>query len=160
MTASLTAHALARTIDRTALDYRREHITLFDISHDYAENFVADVLRRWAGTAWPAEEGPADRPWEVVYTEDLISGGEWVENAHGLRRPEDCDLSDEEYALAAGAARQHCWISFGGRHHDAEHPNGVENPLDLNVFRRMMGREVDHDAFVGREAQRDDSPSP
>lgn len=158
MAPKLSAHALALTIDRTVLDYRRSNITLFDLNDSYAENFVADVLRRWTDTAWPMEKGPADSPWEVVYTDELVSDGGWVEGAHGLRRPDD--LTDEAYVRAAGAAPQHCWISFGGRHHDAEHPNGVENPLDLNVFRRMMGREVEHEMFVEREAPRDDSPSP
>ena len=32
----------------------------------------------------------------------------------------------------------HVWVEYHGRHYDAECPNGVKNPLNLPIFRRVL----------------------
>ena len=36
----------------------------------------------------------------------------------------------------------HQWVTFGGLHYDAAHPEGVSNPADLNLIRVALASDV------------------
>lgn len=44
----------------------------------------------------------------------------------------------ENYPDFADELPGHCWVRFRGRHYDAEAPQGVNNFLELPIFKRAM----------------------
>lgn len=42
----------------------------------------------------------------------------------------------------------HVWLSYQGRHYDAETPEGVDRPVDLTMFKNAGIKEVDHPEYM------------
>lgn len=71
----------------------------------------------------------------VTYTEDILDEDDRLEwNRPGLALPEGLSRQEMEDVRLGG----HCFLTMQGKWYDAECPEGVENVLDLPIFRRPI----------------------
>ena len=85
---------------------------------------LPDVVRRLAGAY-------GDHPWDInngncdLFAEDLVLAAEQLgKQGQVFVTPEDEDLPG------------HCWVLVGGKHFDAETPEGVVDWRELPIFKR------------------------
>lgn len=127
-----------------------------EINAGYCDDFCSDVYEELGGVGLCENEGGLatvgidgfmthedDEP--VAFDRDLVRRA-WP----AFVPPPGMDWDDMD-RLAADAnfsCGTHVWIARDGRHYDAEAPQGVENPLDLPFFVRVVS------------SWRDERPSP
>lgn len=71
----------------------------------------------------------------VMYTEELLDEDDQVEwNRPGIGLPDGLSRQEMEDVRLGG----HCFLTMKGRWYDAECPEGVDNVLDLPIFRRPI----------------------
>lgn len=144
-------------VDRTTLpdlvrhttdEYARRGIPIREIGNGWCEEFASDVLTAWIGADWVHREGQGFQTVETAnfLLRDTTSGDatDWdrslLERHWSMTVP--TDVPDDACIEVAMREPTHVWIATGGRHYDAEHPDGVDSFFDLNFFRRWFGRDV------------------
>jgi hypothetical protein len=55
---------------------------------------------------------------------------------------------DDNYELPDSVERidafdVHSWLYYNGKHYDVEHPNGISNPHNLSVWKRLTYRRLE-----------------
>jgi hypothetical protein len=132
-------------------EYAARGISTYDIGNGRCDDFAREVLERWIGEDWIHREtdGTAQGGgFQTLETCNLIEvgGGDWdwplLASFWNIRPPEGVDRA----ALTAVAECEpnHVWIATGGRHYDAEHPEGVETHFELMFFTRWIENAARH----------------
>lgn len=139
MEAAVSEKMLVKAIMQTRQEYLRGGMVkcLYDIGSGHCEDFVDDVLSK-LDPDWMTREGEKGFP-ETLETLNFCANE--MADLRLLRKwkepiPQDAD-SLKTFKLQFSRAT-HMWIFFGGKHYDAEKPNGVPHFLQLPFFVRNM----------------------
>lgn len=138
MTQPPTPERLSQAIvdhGRTYLEEGRAE-SLYAINCGECESFAHDVIEALGGAsdgfeAWWGDQLSVDGQgggWDVPLVRELFPASL---PTHGLSWD---DVGD--------AVPAHCWIVLGGRHYDAECPDGVDNLFELPLVRRVLARKA------------------
>lgn len=125
-------------------EYAARGIDAYAIGNGHCYDFADAVLTRWTGEDWQEREGET-AGFQMLETGELLlwEGGcsvawDWphLEARWSTRPP--ADVHPEVLQAIAEIEPGHAWIAAGGRHYDAEHPEGVDNHFELMFFRRWV----------------------
>jgi len=130
---------VSKTVRKLANEYVESNkCTLWQINNGQCENFAMDLLDALGGYGPNTYELTTNNFFNISSVAGEIaalkdeSGKYYYENYGKL--PDDID-PDEFRGVG-----DHVWVYHAGKHYDAEDPNGVENFLDLPLFRRAINR--------------------
>ena len=134
--------ALRDAILRTRAGYNARGISDHAIGNGHCDDFAGDVMEAVLGERWRHLEGEGCQTVETGnfcrWRDDMPNG--WdpkVLKAFGIARPAGATAKAmREVGLDCP---NHVWIVAGGRHYDAESPDGEASFLDLKFFRRHLG---------------------
>ncbi len=128
--------AFAESIRHLGAEYiaQGRAASLYDVNDGSCEEFANDLVEAFGGEregleSWWADNLSVDgrgEEWDVALVERLFPA---TCPTHGL------DWDDVRFAIPA-----HCWVEMGGRHYDAECPEGADNLFEVPLFRRLMER--------------------
>lgn len=138
-TSKITPEILTKVILQTRQEYldQGQAKCLWDIGDGLCENFVHDVYKNL-------------KPYGFNYQQDYQTLGEldssdfWsddffmdIDRLRKLGEPIPLGIDEDELAMDLGGAT-HMWLTFKGKHYDAEAPEGVNRFLELPFFQRYI----------------------
>lgn len=130
---------LPEIIRQTVADFNAKGIPTSEIGSGWCGEFADTVLDRWIGDDWVHKDGTSFQNVETNsffrYDEDDNAlGWDWqLLKKHWQIEP---PASDEVMNIVMGGS--HVWITTGGKHYDAEAPDGVQSFFDLPFFKRWI----------------------
>lgn len=129
-------------------EYEARGITAYDIGNGLCDDFARDVLSRWVGEDWIMRDGQGFEHLEtgnfIVWDDGCAMDWDWalMERHWSITPPEG--VAPDVMLSMAQIEPGHVWISTGGRHYDAEHPEGVPSFFELMFFRRWADSIAAH----------------
>lgn len=132
-------HTLPDIIRQTVADFAKRGVALEKIGTGWCGEFAETVLDRWIGDGWQHKDG---KGFYSLETDSFFRYDEHY-NALGwdwemLKTHWNIEPPASEKVMNIVMEATHVWISTGGKHYDAEAPDGVQNFFDLPFFKRWI----------------------
>ena len=166
MPLKLNSHQLALNITATIIALRDDYLargeapSFYEINNGLCESFAVDVLDLLGHP-----KGILDLQNESFMCGDdgdPVGAEQWdarlLETQWGVTPPAGLSWDD----LNGCDFGHHVWLSYNGRHYDAECPEGVASPFELPIFARVIAEECAPRPVPGQRTlpTADDGPSP
>lgn len=129
-------------------EYEARGISTYEIGNGLCDDFARDVLERWIGEDWILRDGQGFEHLEtgnfIVWDDGCAMDWDWPLMARHWGISPPVGIAPDVLVSMAQIEPGHVWISAGGRHYDAEHPQGVASFFELMFFRRWMDSIAAH----------------
>jgi hypothetical protein len=129
-------------IRQLVTEYAQKGVSVEKIGSGWCEDFANNVLERWIGPDWVHQDGKGK--FDCLETDGFYKYNEnydpldwdWklLKQYWGVSPPKGMSRSQLKKMIGAN----HVWIATGGKHYDAEAPDGVHSFFDLPFFLRWI----------------------